>query len=611
MSFSAMEANPKAWWEEDNSDTAAKVLFATMQQWDRTSGIQQQNVRNMRLYSAKELGALNIANYITNAGTAPDSLAYSPGGQQNRVSFNVVKSCVDTLTAKIAKNKIKTQFLTSGGTLEQQTRGKKLTKFMFGHQQDTGVLELYKLAFRDALIFGTGFIKTIREDGKIRKERIFPDEIMTDPADSYYGCPRCLYQRRFVAKATLKERFPERADDIESIKTIELFRGDAVEPMLLVAEAWRLPSGEKGRRILCVDGVALVDEPYRHDYFPFSVMRYTEPMLGYFGGSLPEEIAGIQMEINRVCRHIQECQRLISLPRIFYEMTSKFNPGHFVNGIGTFVPYSGQPPTVNTPQAVGVEVYNWLETLIRRAYEMTGISQLSATSQKPAGLDSGKALMVYNDIESERFILLGQAFERFVTDDCLRSCMLFKDGDVVSVADRLDGMESLKWSDIKLPDDDYIVQTFPVSALPNSPAAKLQMVTDLKNEGYIAPEEAAELLDYPDLDTNSAIRLSPIKLIRKACEKMLLEGEYLPPEPFLPLPLALKTAQSYFCWGQLNGFPEKRLALIQQYIEDCIAIQMAAAPLPEPVAPGQELLTQQLAAPISAQQPLTPMIQPT
>ncbi len=363
---------------------------------------------------------------------------------------------------------------------------------------------------------------------------------------------------------------------------------------------------------MAIDGCALVDEEYKLDQFPFAVMRYAEPLLGFFGGSLPEEIAGIQLEINRVCRHIQECQRLISYPRIFVEMSSKVNPGHFVNGIGTFVPYSGTAPQVSTPQAVGVEVYNWLETLIRRAYEMTGISMLSSTSQKPAGLDSGKALMVYNDIESERFVLIGQAFEKFIVDDCLRSCMLFRDGDVVSTASKMDGLEKLKWADIKVPDDQYVMQTFPVSSLPNTPAAKLQMVTDLKNEGYIQPEEAAELLDYPDLDSNAAVRLSPIKLIRKALENALLEGDYTPPEPFLPLPIALKTAQAYFCWAQLNNFPEKRLALVQQYIEDCIAIQMANAPMPvAPVGPGQQILEQQLGAPVASQQPLTPAIMPS
>jgi hypothetical protein len=382
--------------------------------------------------------------------------------------------------------------------------------------------------------------------------------------------------------------------------------------MLLVVEAWRQPRGETGRHLVCIDGVSLIDEPWKHDHFPFSFMKYCEPMLGFFGSSLPEEIAGIQLEINRVTRHIQESQRLISHPRIFHEMTSKFNPAHFVNGIGTFIPYSGQKPVVEIPQAVGVEVYNWLENLVRKAYEIVGISQLSAQSMKPAGLDSGKALREYSDIESERFITLGQAYEKFIIDDCMRSCMLFSDNYVVSSTSKENGLEKLRWGDIKMPLDEFTMQVFPVSALPQTPAAKLQMVTELKNEGYLTPEEAANLLDYPDLDSNTMTRLAPAKLIIKHIEDALLEGKYQPPEPFMPLNLALQTAQRYFCWAQLHDFPEKRLELVQRYIEDIISLQMTQQPaLPSAAAPGQQIMEQQLGAPVPQQQPLAPAIQPT
>lgn len=600
----------QAWFEHEDSNEAARILFSTIRQWDNTSGIQQQNMRNMRLYSNRDLGALSIANYITNSGTSPDSSTQSIGGALNRVSINVIKSCVDTLVAKIAKNKIKVSFLTSGGTLEQQTRGRNLSKFMFGHQQETDAFSIYKNVFRDALIFGTGAIKTVKENGEIKKERVFPDEIIMDPADSYYGDPRSMFQRRFVSKQTLKEKFPKLSDDIEAIKSIEMFKGDSVEPMLLVVEAWRQPRGETGRHLVSIDGVSLVDEEWKHDHFPFAFLKYCEPMLGFFGASLPEEIAGIQLEINRVTRHIQESQRLISLPRIFYSMTSKFNPAHFVNGIGTFIPYSGERPHVDVPQAVGVEVYTWLENLVRKAYEVVGISQLSAMSRKPSGLDSGKALREYSDIESERFVTLGQSYEKFIVDDCLRSCMLFSDGHVVSASSKENGLEKLTWGDIKMPLDEFTMQVFPVSSLPQTPAAKLQMVTELKNEGYLTPEEAANLLDYPDLDSNTMTRLAPMKLIKKNIEDALLNGKYTPPEPFLPLTMALQTAQRYFCWAQLHEFPEKRLELVQRYIEDVIALQLTATP-PPALAPGQQVMEQQLGAPVPQQQPLAPSIQPT
>jgi hypothetical protein len=43
-------------------------------------------------------------------------------------------------------------------------------------------------------------------------------------------------------------------------------------------------------------------------------------------------------------------------------------------------------------QAMHPEVYNHLDRLYQRAYEISGISELSATGKKPAGLESGAAL---------------------------------------------------------------------------------------------------------------------------------------------------------------------------------------------------------------------------
>jgi hypothetical protein len=106
------------------------------------------------------------------------------------------------------------------------------------------------------------------------------------------------------------------------------------------------------------------------------------------------------------------------------------------------------------------------------------------------------------------------------------------------------------------------------------------------------------------------VRLAPQRLIKKGLERALLEGKYVPPEPFLPLDMALLMAQRYFCWAQLNDFPEKRLAIVQQYIEDVIQLQMQTMPAPPPIAPAQMAMQQSLSAPTTVQG-LAPGIQPT
>ena len=87
---------------------------------------------------------------------------------------------------------------------------------------------------------------------------------------------------------------------------------------------------------------------------------------------------------------------------------------HFDNRIGTVVRWSGTiEPNYVTPPAVPAEVYANVQTLKQLGYEQTGISQLSAASQKPAGLNSGRALEEYHDIETDRFQTVGQQYERY------------------------------------------------------------------------------------------------------------------------------------------------------------------------------------------------------
>ena len=48
--------------------------------------------------------------------------------------------------------------------------------------------------------------------------------------------------------------------------------------------------------------------------------------------------------------------------------------------------------------------------------EVAGISQLSATSRKPSGLDAAVAMREYQDIESDRFQLVAQRYEKSFLD---------------------------------------------------------------------------------------------------------------------------------------------------------------------------------------------------
>jgi hypothetical protein len=602
-------APQNVWWDlPDNSTEAALAVHGLMRQWDQTNaGIQAANLRNLRLYSNRETQALSIAQYIL-AGNQDSAFGGMPSSgvfasRPNRITLNVVKSCVDTVVNKLSKNKIIPKFLTTGGALSQRTKAEQANQFIFGLLNQMDAHQVFRLALRDAAIFGTGFVKACMRGKKAVLERVFPDEIMVDPSDAYYGDPLTIYQRKFINKRVLQALYPDRKAAIEELTTIDISTGNNVQDTVLVIEAWRMSRcGIKGRHIIAADGVNLFDEPWKRPDCPIRMLHYCRPVLSFWGTGIAEELIGIQVEINRLLMHIQECMRLLQQPRIFVENGSKANPAHWVNDIGTFIPYSGnKPPVIYTAQTVHPEIFQQLENLYRKAFEIIGVSQLAAQSKKPAGLDSGRALREFSDIESERMMLLGQDFEDFVVD-CSNALLSIIPGSYTVVAfDKNTGLKSLTWSDIEMRRDDYMLKTFPVSALPQHPAARLEYVTEMAKAGDLDPEDRLELLNLPDLESKMSKKLAPTRLIERAIESALDKGEYVIPEPYMGLDKAIIMAQQYFSWAILENYPDDRVDMVRRFIDECAQMKDQAQPMPSPVSPAAQLQQMQLAAPVEQQ----------
>jgi len=576
-------------WFKLEGNKSATSLFAQISAYDVMQPAQQaNNLLHYRMYNARDIQSLSIANYVTS--TVPNSNNQSSGLKPSAINLNVIKSVIDTLVAKVTKNKIKPTFLTTGGTLTQRTDAKKLTNFNFGVLYAAKAYNIAPLVFRDACIFGTGFIKVFLESKKIVIERVFPDEILIDPADGYYNNPRQLIQRKFYTKDSLIDLFPDHEVAINSAKEIYMSHGDNM-PVIMVAEAWYLPKGKsKGKHCIAINGTMLFEEQYKDNFFPFVKYDFNEPVLGYWGSGIAEELKGIQIEIGRLLYHIQESMRLLQKPRIYMEMGSKVNPKHLNTDIGTIVPYTGQAPIIYTAQTVHPEIFQQLESLYLKAYEIVGLSQLSANSQKPSGLNSGRALAEYNDIETERFANIAQRYEQFFVDmsEVVIKCLSKLGNYKANTFDKMAGVKSIDFKDIKAATDDYVIQTFPSSALPTTPAARLDVVNQMAEAGYIDPEVAKQLLDFPDLEAFSRTELAPMQFVSKSIESALLEGEYIEPEPYQPLDLSIKLAQQYYCWGKANNAPEKNLDLVRTYIDDCLSLQ-AMVTVPEAVSPAQSM----------------------
>lgn len=620
----------KFWHLADDKD-AGRLLSDTGKNLEQQATPRHQaNLINARLYGNFDIIGFGARQY--EQMTLSSSVL---GGSVNRLSYSVVSTCVDTLNAKIGKNKPRPTFLTSGGSWKMQQKAKALTKFTSGLFYETEVHEVMKQVRQDCYIFGTGALYVYKDrKGRLCAERAFVDELYVDSADGVYGQPKQLLRKRRVDRLTLLKHYGKNPELERAIMQAKSGADDSplhsTTDLLEVWEGWRLPTYEgagDGRHVMAVGDTTLCDEKWEIDCFPFIFRRYRLRSLGFWGQGIAEILTGIQVSINRVLRSIDEQIRRKGKGRIYYPMNS-IDPNHLDNSIAAAIPYKGGvPPTVDNNGAVSADEFNFLNQQYERAFQEVGLSQLSAQSRKPAGLDAAVALREFNDIESERFVLEGQADERAYMEFAELALELIRaeggKGYKVKMPNKQYVLE-LDWKDIDMKRDSYILQMFPVSSLPATPSARLQRVEELRAGGYIDMPTAKRLLDFPDIDAEMNLANAASNDV-DACIAMILDDETpkMPAiEPYQSLDMILDRATSAYLYAKHHKAEPERLDMLRSYINAALSKKSAlmesaanneANPnTPPPMAPelpsGAPSVTNNVNVPAPGPAPVSPPV---
>jgi len=563
------------WWEvkgDPHKEITSFVGALDDEQTHRT----EDNLNSLRLFGNNETAGLSLSEYsrrnIRHDGNP---------------SLNIVHSMCTTVTSRITKSRPRATFLTSGGNWTEKRKAKLLDKFVAGQFYETGIYNVASRVFLDATVFGTGVMKIYEQGGRVKIDRVFPNEVIVDDAEALYGEPRQLFQRKFISRQVMVANYPSRKKEILTASTSESDYDRAktsAQEQLEVIEAWHLPSGPDagdGRHIICIDNATLLDEPYEKDYFPFVFLKWTDRLLGFWGQGLAEQLSGIQAEINSLLSQIQK-QMILATPKVFIEAGSKISKAHINNETWGIVEYSGTKPDFHVPQTTAGEVFSHLDRLYRRAYEIAGVSELAAQSRKPGGLDSGRALREFHDIESERFMVIGRQYEELFMEaarqmiDLARDVSARDDEDYKVMSHDNKEIELVTWGKIDMSEDSYVMRIFPTSLLPATPAGRLATVEGMFQSGLIDRNAALGLLDYPDLESYHQLELAFIDDIDLLIENMLDKGIYSPPEPFSNLTFAVKRIQSAYIRAKIDGAPDSRLDLLRRYIESAVILLQGA-----------------------------------
>lgn len=446
--------------------------------------------RNIRKYN--NTPGINIDNISTNGAiigyNMSETNSFSDGTTMAPPSINVIKSIVDTLTSKIAQSKVRPFFNTMNGSYKDMQVALQSQHFfdLFFESQDVH-MKVSK-AFEDACIFDTGVLYVDNENKEIRK--CMPWQVYVRPAElCYEKLTRAYYEQKDYPVTLLPKEITSKFKN-KSVQYVDYgIYYDIVNKV----------------RAHCVAGHILKAEEFDYETLPFIFLYYSKPQIGTTSLSVVDILYCLQNQIDMVCAKISAAAELTPANTVFIPEGGSVKATQINNGVGNIITYrptpnmTSSPVTIATPAFIDGQYQGILEGYIQKAYELVGISQLSAMSHKPTGLDSGVALSTMENIESDRFeTQLKQVINCYIKIALACIELFDKDADILPISNR---RLSLKWSDIKKATDSMKIQFSAADALSKDPSTKLQQLQTLASGGIIPQSRIASLMELPDIQT--------------------------------------------------------------------------------------------------------------
>ena len=454
--------------------------------------------------------------------------------------INIIKSCIDTLTSKIAQSKVRPFFNTQNGSFKDIQTVKQAQAFFDLYYDLQNVNKKVSEAFRDSAIFEKGVIYIDPTSKEISKA--LPWQVYVRPAEVTYGkITRVYYERKDYPTTLLDEKHIKKANAENCDYVPYGVYYDTVNHI----------------KAELINNKVISTETYTPSKVPFVFLYYCSPVVGDTSQSVVDMLNTIQLEIDNLMMKIKDASQLnpaltFCVPKGSGVKTSQLN-----NRVGQILEYNlspnmtSSPVTVATPAFIDGQYMQLVEELKQSAYELVGISQLSAMSTKPTGLNSGVALSTMENIESDRFeTQLNQVIRAYV--DIAKTCIeVFPEEDTILPEDnqRL----SIKWKDIVEESKKMVVQFSAADSLSKDPSTKLQQLQMLAQTGIIPQTRIAQFMELPDIQSgyslsNNAIN-AVLTCINDCIEKDIFDiPDYIPflmlKEEIINTQLSLKAAAS-------------------------------------------------------------------
>lgn len=406
-----------------------------------------------------------------------NDLAQSP-------KINVIKSVIDSLVSKLANQKVRPYFNPVNGLHSTRAIVKQAQTFFDIVFDKEKVNDKVSKAYRNACIFGIGYLFF----NPITQEIEVPGgwQVAIPNTELGYGKPTKLLVEYKNLPVTQLDKYGIKGQYRSEYVNFKLFI-DIVDHAI----------------IGYVNNTKAFEKTFKAEVLPIVLVYHNKPIFGTKTISVVDELDGIQTNIDLINNKISAASQLTPGNVTYVETGSSLQPGDISQKTGLVYSVKMGPghnnlPVVNVTPAPFDPMWNQLlESYIKQAYEIVGISQLSAQSKKPAGIDSGVALQTLEDVESDRFQTQVDNYIHAFVDLANVIIEVMEDDTILP---KSVNTASYSWKDIRKQKELFKVQYSAASLFSNDPSTKAQQIMQWFQAGLMPMDQIGQYSDSPDLE---------------------------------------------------------------------------------------------------------------
>jgi hypothetical protein len=454
---------------------------------------------------------------------ATQTLGYNANLMNNTTSVvreNIIFNTISALVSKIAEHtKARAYINTIKGNFEDIQVAKAAQQYFDIIFDQQNIYHIISMAFRDACIFERGWVFVDKDNKKLKN--VLPWEIYVDGNEIVRNEPI----KQIVWK---QDKFPviNLPDDID---TSEVTRDEVTFIRYWNSKDHVTATVIPELRYVKVDA-------WENDVVPFLTITYDDPISTKSTTSVVDLLYSIQRQVDSILDKISEAVDRSLVNIITIPNNSNIKDEKMSNKVAQIIRYdftsemTGNPVGIQTPAPIDGSYINLLNKFTDDAYQMVGISELSVTSQKPTGLDSGKALQSLENIEADRFQLQVNKVVHMY-DEVARICTELFDGSILPVSnDRM----KLSWKLLRKINEKMTIQFTAVDNESKLPSGKSTEIQNLAKSGFLPVNRVPMLMYTPDLEQAYSFAMNAYNAIQTVIWDCVKEDKYKI-DPYIPL----------------------------------------------------------------------------